>query len=99
MKNLSNNIEKLLWDSNKESLNTHQVILIERILNYGDVEDFKWLLNNFEKDLIVNFINTQGKKRLNRKSYHFWSNYFGTQYSMEHSSKSTTLTFGEDRWY
>lgn len=99
MGNLSKNIEKLLWDVGQDLTRPHNLILIERILNFGDIEDFSWLLDNFSKDEIVSFIQNTGKKRLNKKSYNFWSKYFGTEYSLGDFTTRTETSVGKDIWY
>lgn len=63
----------LFWDINIKELDPykHKKFILERILNYGDVDDFKWALNQYGKQGLkeVNF------KRLDKKSANFWQLY------------------------
>lgn len=42
-------IEKLLWDADLRSLNSdeHQELIIERVLNYGTLADWRWLVKRY----------------------------------------------------
>lgn len=94
-KSLSKNIETLLWDVDKASASKNSALLYERILNYGDIDEVRWLFENFDKDDIVNFIETKGLKRLNNKSLVFWSGYFGIEYTFRNTSRASAFSFGE----
>ncbi len=97
-KPLSKNIEKLLWDVDTTHKFEHSLVLFERILNYGDVDDVAWLFENFDKEEIVNFIETTGKRRLSKKSLIFWSKYFDIENILGNTPDKTEATFGKDRW-
>lgn len=64
----------LFWDVDLKTLDPkkHKKFIIERILNFGDIEDFKWALNFYGQNELkqVNF------KRLEKKSANFWRFYF-----------------------
>lgn len=62
-KNIPSFIKKLFWDINKEKLNTdlHKKSIIERIINYGNLADWKWLSFVYDKNTIINTINAEDK--------------------------------------
>ncbi|MHB8913558.1 MAG: DUF6922 domain-containing protein [Minisyncoccota bacterium] len=51
---LPDSINSLLWDSNKRLLdqNTHKQVIIERVLNYGTLADWRWLVERYGTDNI-----------------------------------------------
>lgn len=66
----------LFWDIDQKKLGPikHKKFIIERILQLGDVEDFRWAVsyygkNEIKKTLIKN-------KSLDKKSQNFWCLYF-----------------------
>ncbi|OIO29175.1 hypothetical protein COX93_02775 [Candidatus Nomurabacteria bacterium CG_4_10_14_0_2_um_filter_30_12] len=67
-KNIPFSIKRLFWDVNKEKLNTnlHKKNIIERILNYGVLADWKWLSSVYNKKEILETINS--KDKFNRKN-------------------------------
>jgi len=62
-KNIPPFIKKLFWDTNKEKLDTdlHKKSIIERIINYGTLTDWKWLSSNYGKDTVITILNTKNK--------------------------------------
>ncbi len=70
-------IKRLFWDVNKEDvgLKAHHAYIIRRILDYGEIEDIKWMLSTYSKEEIVKVI--KKSRGLSRKSAYFWSAYFG----------------------
>lgn len=97
-KNLSKQIETLLWDVDYSAANDNSIILFERILNYGDVDEVRWLFENFDSEEIANFIKTMGQKRLNKKSLIFWSGYFETGNILGDITRESEVAFGQGRW-
>ena len=97
-KSLSKNIETLLWDVDSAGASLNSVLLYERILNYGDIDEVRWLFENFDKEDIENFVQTKGKRRLNKKSLAFWRGYFGIKDLLGNSTGDTEGAFGEDKW-
>ena len=67
-KNIPFSIKKLFWDINKEKLdiNLHKKNVIERIINYGELRDWKWLLMVYGKKAIKETLNS--KDKFNRKN-------------------------------
>jgi len=67
-KNIPFSIKKLFWDVNKEKLDAdlHKKNIIERILNYGVLADWKWLSSVYGKETIIETLNS--KDKFNRKN-------------------------------
>jgi hypothetical protein len=67
-KNIPFSIKKLFWDINKEKLdaNLHKKNIIERIINYGALVDWKWLSSVYGKKLVIDTLNS--KDKFNRKN-------------------------------
>jgi hypothetical protein len=64
----------LFWDVSRVNPKIHQKFIIERILNFGDEEDFKWALDHYGKDKIIKTLIKS--KTLSNKSLLFWCRYF-----------------------
>lgn len=97
-KSLSKNIETLLWDIDSASAGLNSILLYERILNYGDIDEVRWLFENFDKDDIQSFVQTKGVRRLNKKSLAFWRGYFGIKDLFRDTTGKAEGAFGEDKW-
>jgi hypothetical protein len=63
----------LFWDTNLETFDpaAHPVYTIERVLERGDEEAYRWLLGLFSKDQIRNVIRTD--RHLSPRSANFWA--------------------------
>ena len=73
MNNLPEFIKPLLWDVNIASLdlNLDQKFIIERVLEYGDLDSFNFILKTFDKNTIVSTLKTS--KKLSTKSGNFYA--------------------------
>lgn len=62
-KNIPFSIKKLFWDINKEKLdaNLHKKNIIERIINYGVLSDWKWLYAEYGKESIIETLHSTDK--------------------------------------
>jgi hypothetical protein len=49
MKGLPTNIKRLFWDMDTSKLDTkkYKEVIIERVLNIGSLDDWKWLVANY----------------------------------------------------
>lgn len=67
----------LFWDINVENLDpkAYPVYTIERVLEHGDEEAFRWLLETFTRDQIREVLRTD--RRLSPRSANFWALVFG----------------------
>jgi hypothetical protein len=57
------------------SVNDHQYFIIERVLEYGDLESFLWIRNHFKKSEIVKVL--KNSKKISPKTGNFYALYFG----------------------
>jgi len=73
MINAPDSIKALHWDTPWENLDSklHSKYIIERILEYGDIDDLKWLFNEYPEDEIKETVKTS--KRLSAKTAYFFS--------------------------
>ena len=69
-------INKYLWDVNvgELSLEKHSKFIIERVLEYGDLDTIKWLENVYSKDIITNVLIKS--KRISPKTGSLYALYF-----------------------
>jgi len=70
-------IRRLFWDVDKGTVDikVHRPYIIRRIMDYGDIEDVKWMLKIYSTEEIREVV--QKSRGLSRKSAHFWAAYFG----------------------
>lgn len=70
------NIKRLFWDVDKESvdLKHHRSYIIKRIMDYGNIEDVRWMLKTYSPEEIIEIV--KKRRGLSRKSATFWSIYF-----------------------
>lgn len=69
-------VKKLFWDVDKETIDIrlHRSYIIKRIMDYGSVEDVKWMLTTYSPEDITEVL--RKSRGLSRKSATFWSIYF-----------------------
>lgn len=70
-------ITKYLWDVNlkKISPKRHSEFVIERILEFGDFDSLKWIVEKYEKDKIIKVLKKSNK--ISPKTGNFYALYFG----------------------
>ena len=53
--NIPSKIKSLLWDIDISTidLDKHYKFIIERVIEYGDIEEVKWMQSTFSKDQII----------------------------------------------
>jgi hypothetical protein len=66
-------LRPLFWDTDFDQLRVpgHEPYIIERVLEYGDAPEVRWLLRRFSREQIVQVLRCT--RRLSSKSAHFWS--------------------------
>lgn len=69
MKTLKKN--QLFWDVADVDPKKYPKFVIERILEYGNEKDFKWMLKNFSRSQIKEVLSK--KRGLSRRSANYWS--------------------------
>ncbi len=73
MINFPSFILPLLWDVNisELNLNAHKKFIIERVLEYGDLDSFNFILKTFDKNSIIDTLKTS--KKISTKSGNFYA--------------------------
>ncbi|MFN3527936.1 MAG: DUF6922 domain-containing protein [Candidatus Altarchaeaceae archaeon] len=73
--NLPEEFRKYFWDCEFEelSLEKYPKFIIERILQFGNINDIKWLLSKVNRDLFFEVATTS--RRLDDKTKNFWKIY------------------------
>jgi len=69
-------IQRLFWDTDKRSvdLRSHHAYVIRRIMDYGDLEDVRWMLATYSSEEIIGVL--KKSRGLSRKSGSFWGSHF-----------------------
>lgn len=77
-KNL-NRLKRLFWDYNFNDIisNFDNDVVIERVFELGDIEDFLILKEKVSKEKLILYLKRKGKKRLSKQSFNFWKLYYG----------------------
>jgi len=65
--------QSLFWDVDPKKINPkrHARYIIERVLDFGNDKEVKWLLNNYSSDLIKKTV--RGSRVIHSKSKALWS--------------------------
>ena len=66
--------KSLFWDVKDLDPQKHQQFILERILAYGDMEDFRWAVDFYGKSALRESL--LKSRTLNKKSLNFWCSYF-----------------------
>ena len=66
-------LRSLFWDTDFDRLRAqgHERYIIERVLEYGDVPEVRWMMRCFSREQIAQVL--RQSRRLSRKSADFWS--------------------------
>ncbi|MHB1688318.1 MAG: DUF6922 domain-containing protein [Ignavibacteriaceae bacterium] len=66
--------EKYFWDVDFKNLNLekHKKFVMERLLNYGTFDTFKWIFRTFDNEDVKQFLAEKGKYTLSKNSFYFW---------------------------
>ncbi len=80
---LPKELYKYFWDVDpgKIDLHKHARYIIERILEYGDLESFWWLQKKYEEEIIVDVCRTS--RSVSDKSKNFWLLWLGVEKEIE----------------
>jgi hypothetical protein len=72
MTSLPKRYKKYFWDCdfNELTLEKYTFFISERILNYGNKESVKWLLNHISLELLNNVVSRS--KNLDKKTRNYW---------------------------
>ena len=85
--------KSIFWDVDAAQIDPvlNGDFIIGRVLNYGDISDFKWLMKQYEPEKIRR--NIQNSRILDPKSKFFWRQYFNLK-EQECSPKQSTAKPG-----
>ena len=75
--------KSLFWDTDTKNIHPikHKRYIIERILRFGDFEDYYWMRDKYSTRDIKNVI-LKGRSELDPKSVNFWCRSFGVAESI-----------------
>lgn len=73
---LPEKIRKFFWeyDGNEIDIQENWFFIIERLLEYGDFEAFKWALKQYDQTQLVEVV--KASRNLSKKTASMWQNYF-----------------------
>ena len=72
MAKIPSTFKKYFWDTNfaKIDFNKHKIYVIERLLEHGDMNAYRWLKKNFTKSLILKV--SRISRRLSKYTKNYW---------------------------
>ena len=80
MSNLSINLKKFTWDYPNKTFSEEEFLhspeFISRILKYGDIKNWVWVINKLGRKGMINFIKYYGYK-LDDRTSNWWRTYYG----------------------
>ena len=70
-------VQRLFWDADKKrvDLRFHRSYIIRRIMDYGDLDDVRWMVVTYSSEEIIGVL--KKGRGLSRKSGSFWGSHFG----------------------
>lgn len=97
-KRLPKFLSSYFWDVDFNSLtpSRNRKYIAERVLEYGDRKQVRWLFDNFSKKELVSFVSST--RNLSRKSLNFWVMYFGIPKNKVRCLKEPYLTMRATHW-
>ncbi len=66
--------KSLFWDVGVLDHNKDADFIIARVLNFGDVDDFRWAMRFYGRDKVEAVL--RERAQLSRKSFSFWCQFF-----------------------
>ena len=79
--------KSLFWDVAEVNPKKNKKFIIERILNFGDEEDFRWAIKIYGNNEVKE--NLLKSRTLDKKSLYFWRQYFNLDQSQCLKDQST----------
>lgn len=69
---LPGQFKKYFWDCDFENLNLKQYsfFIIERVLNYGNIESIRWLLLNVDEEALLEVV--RKSRNIDKKTRNYW---------------------------
>jgi hypothetical protein len=80
--------KSLFWDTDTSAIDMvkNKRYIIERILRFGDFDDYSWLKNIYSSNEIEKVI-TRDRSELDKKSLNFWLNIYNI--NNQHASRNS----------
>lgn len=91
-------LSHLFWDCTMADLKPSDPIVLERILESGDLPEWRWLESRVDETVIRRFLETSGKRRLTPRSLRFWTRFYGGPDEDEPSAAEPENSLGETGW-
>lgn len=60
------------YDFNQMSLQSHQGVIIERVLEKGNWEQVRWLFKAFGEEAVAEWVRKHGFRLLSKRSFALW---------------------------
>lgn len=60
------------YDFTRLAIDPHADLIIERTLNYGNLDELRWLFRQYDRSRISNWVMEMGDWRLSRRRFRLW---------------------------
>ena len=64
------------YDLKKLDVRRDSLLIMQRTLEYGDLDELRWLFDTYPRLRIREFVRTRGELWLSGRSFYFWRRYF-----------------------
>ena len=73
---LPENIGKFFWEYKGIEIDEKEnwFFVIERLLEYGDIESIRWMLTNYDQKQLTEVVKTS--RKISKKTASIWQNYY-----------------------
>lgn len=88
----------LFWEYDLSQLKSSDPIILERVLELGDLPEWRWLESRVAPHHIRHFLEHGGKKRLSPRNLFFWSRLFGVKDENRNSTENPTEPLETTSW-
>lgn len=65
-------LHPLFWEFNTRAIKAYDQIVLERVMELGDLSGLQWLRRVVPKKKLLAYLDSTGKRRLTPRSYSFW---------------------------
>ena len=91
-------LSRLFWDVEMSELCSDDRLVVERILESGDLPDIVWLFAAVSRERLHKFVKQYGIKRLSKKNFSFWQKMLFPNDEPIATTRGATKALGEARW-
>lgn len=69
---ISPSAAKYFWDLDPQTLDEtkHERLIVSRLLNYGRLDDWRWLVRTYGKDRLTAMLNPRGRMGIRESARH-----------------------------